>query len=434
MTNPSKLSPIQQAITSQKAKLVNPIKQLPEVNNTEILTKTPLDLPDNIEIIPEATLIPPNELYITMKLPKEVAILHIYQNGEQQYSVWGGNAVDMLSPTKAYPKPNVSLGNFLESKVDPEKVRHHMNRFSYSHENFKIATWLNTLKDKFDDNLCLVIADHTDYEIPWEMLELSPDSCNYEYIGALITTVRWLKEIRSGYNYLHLEVKDDKCCGHTAAYVLDTELKGVGSEIDILEKLKSVIYRSSQHKIKDFQSYLQEEDSSCAFIYIACHGNYEEDCTEMFLGSKLDRTQQLKLDELRKCQLNLIKNSQSIVFINACHSGREQADPFIPDSYRMSFVELFLSKGAKGVIGTLGKVGDTHAAKFASQLIEESLKSSDIPVAELLRQLRMQVVKSLPEEPTPDDLLPFIYTFMYVYYGNPMTVLQLTPQGGQANV
>lgn len=43
--------------------------------------------------------------------------------------------------------------------------------------------------------------------------------------------------------------------------------------------------------------------------------------------------------------------------MNACHSAREQTHPSIPYNYRIGFIDLFLKKGARGVIGTLGKVG-----------------------------------------------------------------------------
>ena len=432
MAPPSKFSLTQQAINSPKANLVNPDKKILKIDNPETLSKTKIDLPDNIEVIKEEASISPNELYITKQLPKEVAILHIYQNGQDEYSVWGGNTTYFLAPTKANEKPNISLGNMVQNGKLPENIQDDIKYFS--HVNVEIRKWLKQLKRQFNERLCLVIADHTNFEIPWEMLELSPYEYEspYEYVGALITTVRWRQIIR-GDDYLFLEFQDNKCCGHTAAYVLDTELKGVGAELNTFKKLQARIYRSSQHNIKDFQAYLQQNESNCAFIYISCHGTYQDNLKDIALGSDNDETQQLKLLSLRKSQLNLLKNSQGIVFINACHSGREQAHYSIPHSYRMGFVELFLAKGARGVIGTLGAIGDIHAATFASELIEESLKSPTTPVAVLLRKLRLQVVQNLPEQPTTQDLLPFIYTFMYVYYGNPMTVLQLAIQGGQTD-
>ena len=142
----------------------------------------------------------------------------------------------------------------------------------FSHVNLEIRKWLKLLRRKLGEHLCLVIADHTDFEIPWEMVELSPYESPNEYLGALIATVRWRQIIR-GDDCLVLEFK-----------------------------------------------------------------------------------------------------------------------------------------------------------------AEESLRSPNLSVAALLRKLRFRVVENLPEQPTTQDLLPFIYTFMYVYYGNPMTVLRLSSPREQLNV
>ncbi len=430
MAAKSKLSLTQRAITSSTG--LSRTKQLPfEAKEPVTPTQTVPSLPENIEAATEETVFPPNELYITMKLPKEVAILHIYQNGTDEYSVWGGNAVTTLPQTQPNKPPHLSLGKLVQKGELPENIQDDMGYFS--HINLEIRKWLKLLLRKFGEQLCLVIADHTDFEIPWEMLELSPYESPNEYLGALITTVRWRQVIR-GDDYVVLEFQADECCGKAIAYVLDTELKGVGPELEILEQLQAVVYRSSQHNIKEFQKHLQQNDDVCGFVYISCHGAFNNNLREITLGSESDQEQQLKLIALRKCQLHLVKNSQGIVFLNACHSGREQAHSSIPHSYRMGFIELFLAKGARGVIGTLGAVGDSHAAKFARELIEESLRSPNLSVAALLRKLRLKVVENLPDEPTTPDLLPFIYTFMYVYYGNPMTVLRLTQPGAQRNV
>jgi hypothetical protein len=430
MADKSKLSITQRAITSPTG--LSRTKQLPfEASEATAPKQTAPPLPNDVETPTEETLFPPNELHITMKLPQEVAILHIYQNGVDEYSVWGGNVTIGLQQTKPNKKPDLSLGQLKQTGKLPENVQDDITYFS--HVNLEIRKWLKTLRRRLGEQFCLVIADHTDFEIPWEMLELSPYESPNEYLGALITTVRW-RQIISGDDYLVLEFKADECCGNAVAYVLDTELKGVGPELSILEQLQAVIYRSSKHDITAFQSHLQQKDSSCGFVYISCHGVFEKELREIWIGSEKNPQQRLKLLALRKCQLNLVKNSQGIVFMNACHSGRQQAHFSIPHSYRMGFIELFLAKGARGVIGTLGAVGDSHAAKFAHDLIQESLRSPNLSVAALLRKLRLRVLENLPEQPTTQDLLPFIYTFMYVYYGNPMTVLRLTPPGGQPNV
>lgn len=429
MADKSKLSITQRAITSPTG--LSRTKQLP-FEASEATAPTTPPLPEDVETATEEKLFPPNELYITMKLPQEVAILHIYQNGADEYSVWGGNAVTGLPPTQPNKPPDLSLGNLVREKVFPEDIRNTISLFS--HVNRDIRLWLKGLRQKFSEHLCLVIADHTDFEIPWEMVELSPYKLPHQYLGALITTVRWRRVINDDDEDLVLNFKADECCGNAIAYVLDTELDGVGPELSVLEKLQAVIYRSSTHDIKAFHTHLQQNDSSCGFVYISSHGTSSKKLHEIAIGSLDDKEQQLKLLGLRQCSLNLFKDSRSIVFINACHSGRQEAHTFIPRGYCVGFIELFLAKGAQGVIGTLGAVGDRDAAKFAHDLIEESLRSPNLSVAALLRKLRLRVVENLPEHPTTQDLLPFIYTFMYVYYGNPMTVLRLIPPGGQPNV
>ncbi len=431
MAEKSKLSITQRAITSPTG--LSRTKQLPfEASEKADIKQTTLPLPEEVETATAEKLFPPNELYITMKLPPEVAILHIYQDGGNEYSVWGGNAVTPLRQTQPKKPPDFSLGSLVRDGVAPEDIRNTLSVFS--HINRKIRIWLKELRQKFSEQLCLVIADHTDFEIPWEMVELSPYKQPHQYLGALITTVRWRKVIDDDDQDLLLNFQADECCGNAIAYVLDTELNGVGPELNILERLQAVIYRSSTHNIKAFHTHLQRNDSSCGFVYISSHGTFSKKLHEITLGSSDKKEQQLKLLALRQCSLNLFRGSRSIVFINACHSGRQEAPSWLPHGYCAGFVELFLAKGARGVIGTLGAVGDAHAAKFARELIDESLRSRNLSVAALLRELRFRVVKSLPEQPTTQDLLPFIYTFMYVYYGNPMTVLRLKRSGGQPHV
>ncbi|NER93246.1 MAG: CHAT domain-containing protein [Symploca sp. SIO1B1] len=430
MAEKSKFSITQRAITSPAG--LNRTKQLPFETSEAVVKPTRQVIPEDVETTTEEKLFPPNELYITMKLPPEVAILHIYQDGEDEYFVWGGNAVTPLRQTQPNKPPDFSLGSLVREKVIPEDIQDTLSWFS--HINRKIRIWLKELRRKFSERLCLVIADHTNFEIPWEMVELSPYKEPYQYIGALITTVRWRKVIDDDDQDLMLNFQADECRGSAIAYVLDTELKGVGPELNILERLQAAIYRSSTHNIKAFHNRLQQNDSSCGFVYISSHGTFSKKLHEIAIGSLDKKEQQLKLLALRQCSLNLFQSSRSIVFINACHSSRQEAASFIPRGYCVGFVELFLAKGARGVIGTLGAVGDDHAAKFAHDLIQESLRSPKLSVAALLRELRFRVVKNLPEQPTTQDLLPFIYTFMYVYYGNPMTVLRLTPSGGKPYV
>ena len=379
-----------------------------------------------------------SQIHVTDKLPPHVAILHIYQSSANEYNLkLMGSLIPEKELKEPKQRPQLSLGELVQQKKPPEEIRDALYVFSLS--NPELCNWVKALRQTFQrtleetsapnaQQLCLAIVDYTDFEIPWEMLELLSEDSPNQYLGAIITTVRW-QPVRIEDTYLKLQPKAEECCGQALAYVLDNELQGVGPELQILEQLKAVVYRN----ITTFQTHLQRPDSDCGFIYISCHGGFSTNPSKIWIGSELHSEQRLRLLNLRRCQLNLVKKSPSIVFINACHSGRHQAYPLIPKSYRVGFAELFLAQGARGVIGTLGAVGDRYAARFARDLIQESLNSPDLPVAALLRNLRWKVIQNLPENPTTEDLLPFIYTFMYVYYGNPLTVLRLTPAGGQSN-
>jgi CHAT domain len=305
----------------------------------------------------------------------------------------------------------------------PEDIQGLMSEFS--HSNPEVCRWLKVLHEQANEQFYLIIADYTDAEIPWEMLELSFN----EYLGAVVTTVRW-QHILQDHQNCFMEVKSEECCGKVLAYVNREELGSATLECSVLETLQSLIHQD----IREFQNHLKQELANFGLVYLACHGVFGQDIRSFAFGSKSDRTQQIKFMELRRHTLMLLQASPSIVFINACHSGRLQMDKkYVRDRYRRGFAELFLGKGARGVIGTLGEVNDEFAAQFARNLLEETLQSPHLPVATILKKIRAKVVSHLPDQPTTEDLLPFIYTFMYVYYGNPMTVLRLNQRGADFN-
>ena len=134
--------------------------------------------------------------------------------------------------------------------------------------------------------------------------------------------------------------------------------------------------------------------------------------------------------DLYNWKFRALKSFPSVVFMNACHSGRlcrnDRANIF-DDGYRTGFATFFLERGAKGVVGTLGKVDDTYAAQIARNFFAEYKRNSNLTVAELLRNLRAEADRNLQIEDSTENYLLFLYTFMYIYYGHPLTVLQLTP-------
>jgi hypothetical protein len=122
--------------------------------------------------------------------------------------------------------------------------------------------------------------------------------------------------------------------------------------------------------------------------------------------------------------------------MNTCHSGRLQQDDSLyifdpnPETgkyYPMGFSTFFLKKGAAGVIGTLCKVADKYAAIVSRNFFEEYKENPHLSVATILKNLRLKAIQKYQSEKNDDNKLSMIFTFMYIYYGNPMATLNIIP-------
>lgn len=409
---------LQQQITGSRSGLLKP--------TTTFLTKEtiPVELPVNEKEVMECTfskMFPIRQVYISQKLPPEIGILYVFEAGEDCYQAIGGNAEskDILQ-IAAQRYPRLALGEMVTSHITPEMempetIRDLMTEFSY--HQLDIRKWVKELKQRFGESLLLVIVDYTDAEVPWEMLEISPG----KYLGAEITTARW-QHIIGEDDHVYLEVAHYECRGKVLAYLNRTELKETQQEAAFLQKLHSVSYDD----ISKFREYLQQTESGFGLVYMACHGMFDQDVRRLALGAETNTEQRLTLMNLRRWTLNLLKESPSVVFINACHSGRLHQDDYrICARDRVGFAELFLGKGSRAVIGTLGGVSDEFAARIGKLLIEKVKSSPTVPLATILKNIRADAVNKLANNFTDENLLEFIYTFMYVYYGNPLLRLRL---------
>ena len=96
-------------------------------------------------------------------------------------------------------------------------------------------------------------------------------------------------------------------------------------------------------------------------------------------------------------------------------------------------VSVFLTRLAKGYIGTLGPVSSTVATKLAAEILHAAREErSGISIAELLQSLRQKAAIGIQGRNVSDENWErFLFTFMFVYFGNPMTYLRLTPSESQ---
>ena len=94
--------------------------------------------------------------------------------------------------------------------------------------------------------------------------------------------------------------------------------------------------------------------------------------------------------------------------------------------------EVLLALLAGGYIGTLGPVGMEYAPVIGQQILEAARCSpAGINPAEELRRIRAEAVQQLEQQPSLENMLNFVFAFMYVYYGNPLASLRLTGAGDE---
>ena len=331
--------------------------------------------------------------------------------------------------TEPIPAPEISFDKIINLNL--EETPGIMRMFSQKNSQAKkIRGWLLKLQEKQHNFSYLIINDRTTFEIPWEMLELKKN----DYLGASLVTVRWQditnpEDLDDVNGLINLEVVEKKCYGKIVAYLNTQDLPSVEQEKEILEVFNPTIYDN----VRNFFDDLDQVNSEVSLVFIASHGFFDKDLSQSKLGEE-DERQRISVYDLYKYDFNFFKKG-SIVFMNACNSGRLQqndtlkindTNPTTGREYPIGFSTFFLEKGAEGVIGTLCEVHDEYAAKISRNFFQEYQKYPHLSVATILKNLRQKAANEYQGQKSNDEnTYLFIFTFMYIYYGNPMAKLEL---------
>jgi hypothetical protein len=364
----------------------------------------------------------------TIQFPEYVATLRVHMVSKDQFRLECLNPV-VPSPQRyedspTYGSPRLALGVIAdEGGKEPRIISQDMLKWSKRFDSGKIRDWLNALRERFGDDLHLLIDDATGMEIPWELLYLPKSSSSAEeagWLGALIATVR-----RAHHAFQNPSASIH---GGVVGY-LDGTLGGTRREQEVINKLERKIHHDSD----DFLTTLCTATPDVGLVFMACHGVFSASTATSELGG-LSLGDFWEAEELHEGGLQLLRLSRCLAFLNACHSGRLVHDDDLgdqPTDELHGFVDVFLGNGASGVVATLGKVGTDAAADLSVLVLNEAMDNG-VAIAKLLRDWRAQAVLQLNKvrerqpRPEPKQYLPFLYAFMYVYYGEPLAVLQLT--------
>lgn len=368
----------------------------------------------------------------SVELPAYTALMHIRKVDSDQFQITGYGYLGERLRTSPMGWEPISVADSIEGTVKEslETIILRVKAFS-SHGPIKLLDWIKFLSGSYQEQFCLIIADHTNLQIPWEMLSIDDE----KYLGALARVVRWIPA--QSYQLMPLlKVHEITHEGSVVAYLDEIELgtEQTRVEKDVLQTVHGNVYE----EFDEFRQHLSQPLDGTALIYLGCHGFRNTD-RGTAVGPRRDRANLLTHLTLQIIEQRI--SSQPIMFVNACDSGLVthvmNAGKFI------GLAETALARFASGYLGTLGPVGSASAAKIAERLFQVATSHPEgAPIAEILRQLRTEAADALRQfqkaaqnTATADATYQetkrvleahFLYTFMYVYYGNPLSRLKLT--------
>ncbi len=339
------------------------------------------------------------------------AMLHIEPStqGKLRLSSWSYRGRPFYTDSA---QPSIGLAAFVEGKIDPEDLRNEVRKFSRQSPK-ELLRWLQELLKLYPEQLCLIIVDDTNSEFPWEMMQLDDKT----YLGASAIVVRWVGVHCYG-EWRKLNICTQQYSGSVLAYLEEAGLTRTLEERQVLDTLVATYCQTT----KDLKLRLSQTLNTVSLVYLGCYGIFthsiEHETAVASLHNPSEQVVHIALESIETRE-----GSRPIFFVNASHSARL----FGSTDRRCGLPEVLLARIADGYIGTLGSVGPKYAVETAQRILSAAHKHTDIQLAEVLRQLRAQAVRKIDINYTSkDDWHRFIYTFMYVYYGNPLARLRLT--------
>jgi len=371
--------------------------------------------------------LPERSIILDVQLAQHVRILHVVPSvpGKVHVCCYGDGYREFEIDIS---KPDKSLAKFIEEKELPEDIIGKVLGEPLDHP--VLIHWIKANLKQHDGKLCLIIHDDADSDIAWELMPVRfglhedtprPADLGDEIpLGALATVSRWIPGLRWGDVFQKLRVEPEQLKGRVVACLDEYGLNAAAVEGEALSSFKT----ERCDALRLLASRLSLSLDGVALVYLATHGTIVQDAREVtFVLGSLNPHQQIKVHSFEYLPFISDPDRRPVLMVNACHS----AWLFSCGDARRGLPMVFLKRLARGFIGTIGPVGSQYAAEIARHILATIHASENgIYIAEALRALRVDAVRRLRENPTDSgSWFNYLYTFMYVYYGNPYARLQL---------
>lgn len=375
----------------------------------------------------------PRYIVLAPDLSDGVRILHVRPETETTLHVrsYWEDAVEFHD---ILIKPTLSPARFMRQEHQPQDILDRIRERSADNPT-RFEHWLRKNYLHHGDRFCLIILDDSDeYDMAWELIHihveenekvLSHDLLRGEVpIGALFPIVRWIPGLKYHGNYVPLAVSESLLSGDVVAYLdpVDT------SYIDVEKRMLSRYRSHPVATIQALKRYLERPLLSTALIYLGCHGRIivENDREQEFILGSLSPQQQITVYGLAGLGYRDTSGPRPIAIVNACHSAYSMRK----DQLRYGLPITMLRRIARDFLGTIGPVDSEFAANFISTLLANAAAEDGIRLAVALMEKRVEAFRRMKQNTQdPKVWFDYLFTFMYVYYGNPFTSLHLLPSG-----
>ncbi|WP_129779043.1 CHAT domain-containing protein [Peristeroidobacter soli] len=303
--------------------------------------------------------------------------------------------------TTTIPQPPLSL-------VDVERdggsaMNVYTSVLEYSRASIHgLLRWLNRVIECTQGQVSLLICEHADSRVPWEMLVLRQGGMP---LGALIEVTRWTAVFNFS-EAVRLDPQERRHLrGGVVRYIDAVRLKHAAAEVGELDSCEHVECESNAKLVKTLRTLPPD----IAMVFMACHGVPACDAEHR----KELRKANLKSGAVNSLDFEVLDapKMRPAMIVNACHSARLTRT-------RLGVAGLpafFLSYFSETFVGTLGAVDDRHAAEIGAKLLRQARRPDGVRLAKFLRELREDAVKNFDGE---TGAARFVSSFMYVQYGS----------------
>ncbi|MBM7845926.1 hypothetical protein [Herpetosiphon giganteus] len=393
-------------------KLLGGVINLMEDNsNTELITR--------IEDVNMKELEKIVDVDMNYELPYGYVIIYVNRQSDKEISIQGFNGKFNINIESIDIENDISIEYLIKNKRGINDIISALSKFS--RDFIEIGGWFIDLCEYFNDDLNIIIIDNSNKNIPWEFIKIKSG----KYIGYIAKITRWIK-VSDFDRYIRLRFDEKEVIGYIMPYIDHEDEYIRNIEVQMIEKYNNP-YRDIILFINDVYSQLE----LIGMVYFASHGEFNmDDATLNRIGPRISKSPEDYLTVLDLERLKPDHLKQTIVFINACYSGRTMTKKGISTG----FAEVILSRKADGYIGVTGQVQSEFAQRLAQQLFDTaSTNPTGITIPEFLRFMRRRAIDDYEHaSDSPRNVgLALIYSHMYIYYGNPLCRLKIRPRSGE---